>query len=103
MIRITKIGGEGLIYVWAFEHGDESVSKKKFEEQDVFVPWHLNFKYEKDIDSPYTSRPRCSALTGAETRDILSAHRYPTGGGGHRLASPSHHFAERATHPHRLR
>lgn len=30
MIRIVKIGGEGLIYVWAFEHGEESVSKKKF-------------------------------------------------------------------------
>ena len=49
MIRITKIGGEGLIYVWAFEHGDESVSQKKFETQDCFVPWHLHFKYEKDL------------------------------------------------------
>lgn len=50
-IRVTKVGGEGLIYVWAFEHGDESVSKKKFTEQDNFVPWHLHFKYEKDLEN----------------------------------------------------
>jgi hypothetical protein len=52
LTRITKIGGEGLIYVWAFEQewqGQESVSKKKFAEQDVFVPWHLHFKYESDL------------------------------------------------------
>lgn len=51
MIRVTKVGGEGLIYVWAFEHGEESVSKKKFEDQDCFVPWHLHFKYEKDLEN----------------------------------------------------
>lgn len=51
MIRVTKIGGVGLIYVWAFDHGEESVSKKKFEEQDVFVPWNLSFKFEKDLEN----------------------------------------------------
>lgn len=54
MTRILKVGGIGLIYVWAFEQdfqGNESVSKKKFTEQDVFVPWHLHFKYEKDLEN----------------------------------------------------
>jgi alkylated DNA repair protein alkB homolog 8 len=48
------VGGQGLIYVWAFEQeweGQESVSKKKFAEQDVFVPWHLHFKYESDLEN----------------------------------------------------
>jgi alkylated DNA repair protein alkB family protein 8 len=37
--------------VWAFEQGEEeSVSKRKFECQDCFVPWHLGFKYEKDLE-----------------------------------------------------
>ena len=48
MSRILRVGGVGLIYVWAFEQdfqGNESISKKKFVEQDVFVPWHLHFKY----------------------------------------------------------
>ena len=31
--------------------GEESVSKRKFKEQDVFVPWHLHFKYESDLEN----------------------------------------------------
>jgi SAM-dependent methyltransferase len=53
MVRATRVGGLGLIYVWAFEQeveGEESVSKRKFKEQDVFVPWHLHFKYESDLE-----------------------------------------------------
>ncbi len=33
LLRVTRIGGVGLIYVWAFEQemeGEESVSKRKF-------------------------------------------------------------------------
>lgn len=30
-----------LVYVWAYEQ-----EGKKFEAQDVFVPWHLQNKYE---------------------------------------------------------
>ena len=53
MLRITRVGGIGLIYVWAFEQdlpGEQSVSKRKFKQQDVFVPWHLHFKYEADLE-----------------------------------------------------
>jgi hypothetical protein len=31
-----------LIYVWAFEQ-----EKKKYDQQDVLVPWHLQEKYDK--------------------------------------------------------
>jgi alkylated DNA repair protein alkB family protein 8 len=27
------------------------MSKRKFKEQDVFVPWHLHFKYESDLQN----------------------------------------------------
>lgn len=33
-----------MIYVWAFEQD----TGKKFEHQDVLVPWHLQFKYEDE-------------------------------------------------------
>ena len=39
MLRILKEGGLGLIYVWAKEQ-----EEKKFDEQDVFVPWKSNVK-----------------------------------------------------------
>ena len=41
MHRILRIGGKVLIYVWAYEQ-----DLKVFKTQDVFVPWHLQDKYE---------------------------------------------------------
>ncbi|EGR33324.1 hypothetical protein IMG5_056220 [Ichthyophthirius multifiliis] len=43
ILRILKIGGEVIIYVWAFEQ-----TEKSFTEQDVFVPWNLQNKYENE-------------------------------------------------------
>lgn len=43
LIRIVEIGGKILIYVWALEQDG-----KKFEQQDNFVPWHLQNSYEND-------------------------------------------------------
>ncbi len=43
LIRITEIGGKILIYVWALEQDG-----KKFEQQDNFVPWHLQNSYENE-------------------------------------------------------
>ena len=54
MVRVLRVGGVGLIYVWALEQqwkGEESVSKRKFTEQDNMVPWHLHFKYEADLEN----------------------------------------------------
>ncbi|KAL1922583.1 uncharacterized protein VTP21DRAFT_10122 [Calcarisporiella thermophila] len=39
LLRIVKPGGKILIFVWALEQTKES--RRKFEEQDVFVPWVL--------------------------------------------------------------
>lgn len=36
ILRILRVDGEALIYVWAFEQ-----TEKSFSEQDVFVPWNL--------------------------------------------------------------
>ncbi len=47
LLRITKIGGKILIYVWAKE-------QKKFENydsQDIFVPWSLQKKYKISEES----------------------------------------------------
>lgn len=41
--RILRVGGKLLVYVWAFEQ-----EHKRFQTQDVFVPWHLHDVYEKD-------------------------------------------------------
>ena len=43
IIRVTKIGGKVLIYVWAMEQ-----KEKKFTEQDNFVPWHLQKRFENE-------------------------------------------------------
>ena len=43
IIRVIKKGGTILIYVWAMEQ-----KEKKFTEQDNFVPWHLQNKYENE-------------------------------------------------------
>ncbi|KAJ3021411.1 UNVERIFIED_CONTAM: tRNA methyltransferase, has a role in tRNA modification [Siphonaria sp. JEL0065] len=42
LIRILKPGGKVLIFVWALEQEDGS--KRRFEKQDVFVPWNLDKK-----------------------------------------------------------
>ena len=43
IFRIVKKGGLALVYVWAMEQ-----KEKKFTEQDNFVPWHLQNKYENE-------------------------------------------------------
>lgn len=50
LIRITKPGGRILIYVWAFEQ--DATSKRKFETQDVLVPFRLK-NSDKSFDRFY--------------------------------------------------
>ena len=40
--RILRVGGQVLIYVWAYEQ-----EHKKFQQQDVFVKWNLQDSYKK--------------------------------------------------------
>lgn len=42
ILRVLKIGGWGLIYVWAKEQ-----SERNFTEQDCLVPWHLQNVFEQ--------------------------------------------------------
>jgi alkylated DNA repair protein alkB family protein 8 len=46
LIRVVKPGGRVLIYVWAYEQHD-----KKFVDQDVFVPWNNQLKFEPKSQS----------------------------------------------------
>lgn len=41
--RIIKKDGIILIYVWAFEQ-----EERNFTEQDIFVPWNLQYKFEDE-------------------------------------------------------
>jgi tRNA (uracil-5-)-methyltransferase TRM9 len=50
LIRITKPGGRILIYVWAFEQ--DETSKRRFETQDVLVPFRLK-NSDKSFDRFY--------------------------------------------------
>eukprot|EP01130_Rhizamoeba_saxonica_P012187 TRINITY_DN511_c0_g2_i1.p1 TRINITY_DN511_c0_g2~~TRINITY_DN511_c0_g2_i1.p1 ORF type:complete len:330 (-),score=66.62 TRINITY_DN511_c0_g2_i1:143-1132(-) len=43
LLRIVKPGGEVLVCAWALEQ--ELHSKRRFEEQDVIVPWNFNSKF----------------------------------------------------------
>ena len=70
LTRITRIGGKILIYVWAFEQDG-----RKFTQQDVLVPWHLQFKFEDEekISSLIGEKTETSSNTGEDNRrDNLS-------------------------------
>ncbi|SBS84159.1 methyltransferase, putative, partial [Plasmodium ovale curtisi] len=41
MVRCVKVGGRVLIYVWAYEQQENVVGNRKFDSQDIFVPWYL--------------------------------------------------------------
>jgi len=42
IMRVVRPGGSALFYVWALEQ-----EKRRYEQQDVFVPWHLQAHYRK--------------------------------------------------------
>lgn len=50
MVKSVKVGGQILITVWAFEQEDEKTGKRKYTEQDVFVPWHLQKRWQTPAD-----------------------------------------------------
>lgn len=48
ILRILREGGRMLLYVWAFEQK----GRRKFDKQDVFVPWHMPAeRYDKNDKS----------------------------------------------------
>ncbi|KAM8975505.1 putative tRNA methyltransferase 9B [Pelodytes ibericus] len=42
--RILKVGGKVMIYVWAMEQ-----KRRKFEKQDILVPWHLEPRSSNEL------------------------------------------------------
>ena len=66
IIRILKVEGKFLIYVWALEQ------EKKFDQQDNFVPWHLQNNYESDVQLQ-TLGPQ---IVKEEKKNSTVYHRY---------------------------
>uniref|UniRef100_A0A0G4GWI3 Methyltransferase type 11 domain-containing protein n=1 Tax=Chromera velia CCMP2878 TaxID=1169474 RepID=A0A0G4GWI3_9ALVE len=56
MARIARVGGQLLVYVWAFEQEDGSVGARKFVSQDVFVPWHIQDTQKSKADTQKYSK-----------------------------------------------
>ncbi|KAI8833548.1 hypothetical protein BC829DRAFT_377445 [Chytridium lagenaria] len=63
LLRILKPGGKVLIFVWALEQ-----EKKKFEDQDVFVPW----TFPKQI---FKSKADQNEKTGVDTQILREDER----------------------------
>ncbi|SBT71823.1 methyltransferase, putative [Plasmodium malariae] len=70
MVRCTKIGGRVLIYVWAYEQQENVVGNRKFDSQDIFVPWYLqpNHKIEASEEQIHQCLP--------VKKDLLKLQRY---------------------------
>jgi tRNA (uracil-5-)-methyltransferase TRM9 len=51
LARIVKVGGSILIYAWAQEQDDDS--RRRFETQDVLVPWHLKKEKQSKEEEEY--------------------------------------------------
>ncbi|KAF8822320.1 methyltransferase domain-containing protein, partial [Cardiosporidium cionae] len=90
MVRCTKIHGEILVSVWAFEQEKGTIGARQFDSQDVLVPWKLQKSHcaaldEKDTNfssdvnakledtSLPTQQPVCAA---AESSDLIMLKRY---------------------------
>jgi alkylated DNA repair protein alkB family protein 8 len=67
LTRIVRVDGRILIYVWALEQDE-----KKFENQDNFVPWHLQNTYETE-QTVDTLGPQ---IVKEEKKNSTVYHRY---------------------------
>ncbi|ORY15644.1 S-adenosyl-L-methionine-dependent methyltransferase [Rhizoclosmatium globosum] len=61
LIRTLKPGGRVLIFVWALEQEDGS--KRRFDKQDVFVPWNLD---KKSFGSKAAGKEKAGVAKGKE-------------------------------------
>ncbi|XP_026171737.1 putative tRNA methyltransferase 9B [Mastacembelus armatus] len=71
MARTLRVGGRIMIYVWAMEQ-----KRRKFEKQDIFVPWnpnpHLPSTYKREHAKP---RRRATTQSVSEAIDNIDKHR----------------------------
>lgn len=67
MARTLRVGGRIMIYVWAMEQ-----KRRKFEKQDIFVPWNPNPHSLSSFNRP---RRRAAAQSVSEDVDNADKHR----------------------------
>ncbi|XP_026049074.1 putative tRNA methyltransferase 9B [Astatotilapia calliptera] len=67
MARTLRVGGRIMIYVWAMEQ-----KRRKFEKQDIFVPWNPNPQFLPGLNKP---RRRTTAQSVSEAIDNTEKHR----------------------------
>ncbi|XP_019943836.2 probable tRNA methyltransferase 9B isoform X1 [Paralichthys olivaceus] len=69
MARTLRVGGRIMIYVWAMEQ-----KRRKFEKQDIFVPWNPNPQSALNRELA-KSRRRATAQSVSEAIDNTEKHR----------------------------
>ncbi|XP_075957015.1 putative tRNA methyltransferase 9B [Anarhichas minor] len=71
MARTLRVGGRIMIYVWAMEQ-----KRRKFEKQDIFVPWNPNPHSPSDFTREHANpRRRATAQSVSEAIDNTDKHR----------------------------
>ncbi|XP_029373954.1 putative tRNA methyltransferase 9B [Echeneis naucrates] len=71
MARTLRVGGRIMIYVWAMEQ-----KRRKFEKQDIFVPWNPNPHSPSGHNMQHgKSRRRATAQSVSEAIDNSDKHR----------------------------
>ncbi|XP_031153257.1 probable tRNA methyltransferase 9B [Sander lucioperca] len=71
MARTLQVGGRIMIYVWAMEQ-----KRRKFEKQDIFVPWNPNPHSPSGFNAEHaTPRRRAAAQSASEAIDNTDKHR----------------------------
>lgn len=71
MARTLRVGGRIMIYVWAMEQ-----KRRKFEKQDIFVPWNPNPYSTPSFNmEPAKARRRATAQSVSEAIDNTDKHR----------------------------
>ncbi|CAN9510998.1 unnamed protein product [Ophioblennius macclurei] len=71
MARTLRVGGRIMIYVWAMEQ-----KRRKFEKQDIFVPWNPNPHLPAGLGrEPAKPRRRAAAQSASEAIEDTDKHR----------------------------
>lgn len=71
MARTLRVGGRIMIYVWAMEQ-----KRRKFEKQDIFVPWNPNPHLPSGLHREHARpRRRATAQSVSEAIDNTEKHR----------------------------
>ncbi|PIK60538.1 hypothetical protein BSL78_02565, partial [Apostichopus japonicus] len=96
LARICRPGGLLMIYVWAMEQ-----KHRKFDAQDVLVPWHLPQKHSKHKSSRIVN-PLCHGDTSPVESPQHSSRVLPKESGGHCSQSKTltHCLSDASLQPH---